>query len=55
MNNGALALASMNGHLDVVKFLVDVVHMAVNDKHQVEKLRCAVVLISFSLIISILG
>ena len=47
---GALALACENGRLDAVKFLVDVVHLAVNDRHAVENLfwRFAVVLISLS-------
>ena len=35
---GALGPACENGRLDAVKFLVDVVHLAVNDTHVVEKL-----------------
>jgi ankyrin len=33
-NNGAMALACMNGHFEAVRFLVDDLHLAVNDKHQ---------------------
>jgi ankyrin repeat protein len=32
-NNGALALAASNGQVDAIQFLVNVVHLPINDKH----------------------
>jgi ankyrin repeat protein/GTPase SAR1 family protein len=34
MNNGALAVACWQGHLDALQFLVDFGHLAVNEEHQ---------------------
>ena len=53
VNNGALALACLSGHLDAVKFLVDVVNLSVNDKHQV--CRSPVVIIYSSFLVSTIG
>jgi hypothetical protein len=38
LNNGALALACFYGHQDALQFLVDVSHLSVNERHEVETL-----------------
>jgi ankyrin repeat protein len=32
-NNGALAVAAFNGQMDAIQFLVNVVHLPINDRH----------------------